>query len=407
MMTNPNQQQGNGADQPHAPLYPVTQVLAGYAPGFRLVKGLVDSSVDQFTVVPAQGMPRLLLPTQHAAMATALKSFVGRHRLVSAAPSVLKLVSKLAGGKPVLTRDVSLIGDDNRTSPLRDLFASVVGRTDFELAFRLSVGRPNAKTVAMAITAEGEALCFAKFGSEAMTNSLVAFEGKVLEHFNGRDLSVLMPRVLYSGMWAGDHNVLITEPVNISVLKRQATIAHQAADDFTMASPVTHTTLRASTYWRSVLDRIGSIRDQPENVAMLSRAAEAIDGTWGNTEFHFGYSHGDWSRANLGIVDGKLVALDWERCTPDAPRGIDIAHFAIIETSSSRSNRLLDLERIEAQTRRYLGEIGRSPSYARPLIVFDLVEMMLRFSNARAVGLPSKDSNFGAALHAALLQWTL
>ena len=386
-------------------LHSVTQVLAGYQPGFRLVNGQAASASDRFTVVPARGTPRLLLPIKQAAMATALKSFVGGHRWARLAPTVLQVVSKTAGTTPVLSRDVSLISDSGQPAPIRDLFASVLGRSDFELAFRLSVGRPNAKTVAMAISADGDPLCFAKVGSEDMTNSLVEYETKVLEHFQNRDLGVVIPEVLHASRWAGDHHVLITEPLLLSPLKRTATIAHQAADDFTTASPIATFPLRDSPYWHGVVTRINQIREDSSSRAVLTQAISAIEGKWGSTEFDFGYAHGDWSRANLGTVDGKLIALDWERCTDNSPRGIDIAHFAIIENSSSLSNRLLDLDRIEDHTRHYLDEIGRSPLLARPLIAFDLVEMMLRFCTAQAVGLPSHDSSFGPALRAAILRW--
>ena len=383
----------------------VTQVLAGYQPGFRLVNGQQANSVERFTVVPARGTSRLLLPMERAAMTTALKSFVGGHRWAGLAPTVLQVLSKTAGSTAVLSRDLSLLADGGQAAPIRDLFASVLGRSDFELAFRLSVGRPNAKTVAMAIGANGNPLCFAKFGSENMTNSLVEFETKILQHFQNRDLGVVIPRVLYAGRWAGDHHVLVTEPFMLSPLKRHAELAHRAADDFTKASPMTTSPLRDSDYWQAVVSRVGEIGDRSSSRSVLIQAVEAMDRRWGSTEFDFGYSHGDWSRANLGTVGDKLVALDWERCTDNSPRGIDIAHFAIIENSSSLSNRLLDLDNIEDRTRHYLDEIGRSPLLAQPLIAFDLVEMMLRFSTAQAVGLPSHDSRFGPALRAAMLQW--
>jgi len=383
----------------------VTQVLAGYQPGFRLVNGQHANACDQFTVVPARGTPRLLLPNTQAAMATALKSFVGGHRWARFAPTVLGIVSKTAGSTAVLSRDVSLMSDGAQHAPIRDLFSSVLGRDDFELAFRLSVGRPNAKTVAMAISAAGEPLCFAKVGSEDMTNSLVEYETKVLQHFAHRDLGVAIPKVLHASRWAGDHHVLITEPLLLSPLKRSATVAHRASDTFTSSSPMETHALRDSPYWHGIVSRVDHIRSESSSRAMLVEALKMMDKTWGSTTFDYGFAHGDWSRANLGTINGKLVALDWERCTDNSPRGIDIAHFAILENSSSLSNRLLDLDSIEDRTRHYLDEIGRSPLLARPLIAFDLVEMMLRFCTAQAVGLPSHDSSFGPALRAAMLRW--
>ena len=81
------------------------------------------------------------------------------------------------------------------------------GHNDFQIAMRLSFGRPNAKMVAVAISSEGEVLCFAKFGSEAMTNGLVAHESAILEQFEGVDMPLIIPSRLFSGAWVGGHNV--------------------------------------------------------------------------------------------------------------------------------------------------------------------------------------------------------
>ena len=62
----------------------------------------------------------------------------------------------------------------------------------------------------MAISDAGEALCYAKLGSEAMTGDLVAHEGEILEQFEDIDMPLIIPPRLYSGTWADGQNVLIT-----------------------------------------------------------------------------------------------------------------------------------------------------------------------------------------------------
>lgn len=393
----------------------VSEVLSGYREGYRLIEGIDAGGVERYSILPARGLPRLMLPTEGAPMTAALKSFVGGRRWVGAAPSVMKVIAKTAGSTPVLSREVTLLSDSGAPSPVRTLLGSVLNRADFQLAFRLSVGRPNAKTVAMAIADDGEPLCFAKFGSEQMTNSLVEFEGRMLERFADRELAVVMPRVLHADVWAEKHHVLVTEPLRLAPLKRNAIEAHRAADAFTMASPITTSSLRESDYWSTTRERVRVVGAQDgKQHALLQRAVEFIESNWGDREFDFGYAHGDWSRPNLGLLDdvsssgvsrSRVAALDWERCTECAPRGSDIAHFAVIENSSTSSNRLLDLELIASHARHYLDAIGRSPMDAKPLIALDLLEMVLRFSDAQAAGLPSTDSTFGPALQTAILQW--
>jgi len=93
-----------------------------------------------------------------------------------------------------------------------------------------------------------------------MTNDLVAHESEVLERFEGTDMPVVLPQRLFSGAWAGGHNVLITASLPFRPLARDARIAHQAADAFALQTRVTSSTLGDSDYWRQVIARVKTFR---------------------------------------------------------------------------------------------------------------------------------------------------
>ncbi len=385
----------------------VGSVLGGYSPGFELVAGVHPNVIERFIVVCVRGTPRLLLPPAGPVMRTAIASFLGNRRFAYTAPSLVRFAAWIGGRLSSVVSDASLVSHDGSSSPLRELIATVLGRDDFQLALRLSFGRPNAKTVVMAISDAGEALCYAKIGSEAMTNDLVAHESAILAQFENTDMPVVTPRRLYSGTWAGGHNVLITAPLQLEPLHRDACAAHQAADAFASHNLVSRSLLSGSSYWQQIVGCVDKLGDGRDGREVLAKLVARIEKSWGDSNYDFGASHGDWTRANVGMVDGRVAALDWERCKTLAPRGLDIAHFAICENSSGSFAQSFDIERVAQCVRQYLKVAGLPPDNAQQLVVFALLEMVIRFKSAHDVGLRSTDSKFGPALQAGVQKWAL
>ena len=383
----------------------VSEVLGGYEPGFALRAGRRPEAVERFVVLSVRGSPRLLLPPERTALRSALAGFLGNRRPVGLAAPLVGLAARVGGPLASVCSEASLTSRDDRPAPLRTLIADAVGRDDFRLALRLSFDRPNAKTVAMAISDAGEPLCFAKFGSEAMTDDLVAHESAALERFEGvADMPVVMPRRLHSGTWANGHNVLITAPLRLAPLERDALVAHRAADAFAFGSRAASAALRDSAYWRRTRERAERLGGGDDRAQLLATLTE-IDGIWGGHRLDFGASHGDWARANLGLVEGRVAALDWERCTELAPHGIDIAHFVLCESASLGQGGSIDNARAAESLRRHLADVGRPPEDAEPLIALALLEMVIRFESARDAGIRSVDSKFSPALKAGLQAW--
>ena len=401
---------GSDGNQCSAAFSAVGKILGGYETGFEIVGGSDPNAIERFVVLCVRGSPRLLLPPDRSNMRSAIVGFLGNHRLAGLVTPFVQVASRAGGPLSRVSSDVSLTSREGTPSPLRELLTNVLRRDDFEIALRLSFGRPNAKTVAMAISGTGEALCFAKFGSEAMTNDLVAHEGAILEHFEGVDMPVIMPRLLYSGTWAGGHNVLITAPLQLESLKRDARNAHLAADTFSSQNFVANSTLSGSAYWRQIVESAKSSGDREGDGGTLLSSIARIEEVWGDSDLDFGASHGDWARANLGMIEGRVAALDWERCTGLAPRGIDVAHFILNEKSLSFFGKplfgtSLDIKRAAEGVRQYLKLAGLPPRNAELLIMLALLEMVIRFRSAQTAGLRSADLKFGPALEAGLRRW--
>ena len=380
------------------------QVFSGYAPGLKLIEGSNANAFEQFPhtverfLVLRQGkVPRLILPQSNPAMRKALGEFLGNRPGMGLALPLAHIAIKLGVFSSYLS-EISLTSQTDVSSPFRQFLCSVLGREDFHLALRLSFGRPNAKTVALAISHDGQALCFAKIGSEAMTNDLVAHEGNVLKGLTSESSSILTPRLLYSDVWKQEQHILITEPLLIEALPEDAQMAHRAADDFTASRPITTCKVSESNYWQHVIAWVQQLAESSQRDEVLDAAISTIEKTWGSTVFDFGACHGDWARANVGVVDGRVAAFDWERFNDESPRGIDTAHFAISECTHKGRGRGFDVELAFEKTRRYLTAAGRPADHAELLVILDCLQMFLRFMSARQAGVQSDGSNFRQAL---------
>lgn len=381
----------------------VATVLGGYQTGFELVKGIKPDAIEHFTMISSRNSPRMLLPTSAPIMQTALANFSSRGRIAGLITPCVQIAAQVGGPFSRISSKVSLMSHNGNPSPLRELIAGVIGRNDFHIALRVSFGRPNGKTVAMAISDAGEPLCYVKLGSEAMTGDLVAHEGAILKEFDSAKMPVVVPQLLYSGTWANGHNVLTTAPLQLTPLKRDASIVHEAANALASQSSVTRSVLVDSAYWQRIVEFVEKCDDNE----VLPTSVTELERIWGAREFDFGVSHGDWTRANVGMVGGQVAALDWERCVKSAPRGIDIAHFAICEKPLHRltKSKSINMDRMREKVRKYLKSAGLLPDNAEILILFALLEMVMRFKSAENAGLRSTDMKFGPALKVGLQKW--
>jgi len=381
----------------------VAMVLGGYQTGYELVTGAKAEAIERFTMISSRSGLRVLLPPPLPVMQTALVNFLGGKRIAGLMAPCVQIATHVGGPFSRFSSNVSLMSQNGNPSPLREFIAGVIGRNDFQLALRVSIGRPNGKTVAMAISDAGEPLCYVKLGSEAMTSDLVAHEGAILKEFDTAKMPVVVPQLLYSGTWAESQNVLITAPLHLTPLKRDARNVHIAANALASQNTVARSALVDSAYWQHIVKVVGDYDDSE----LLASSVAEIERIWGTSEFDFGVSHGDWTRANVGMVDGRVAALDWERCAKSMPKGIDIAHFALCEKPALKFTRSksINIDRIREKVRQYLESAGLSSDNAEILILFALLEMVMRFKTAKNAGLQTTDFKFGPALKEGLRKW--
>ena len=379
----------------------VGNVFGGYESGFEFVEGSRADALEHYLVISARGVPRLLLPASPKLMKIAMNNFLGGRPGALLMPAAVRFAASVGGPFSSVCSKVSLISNNGQASPLRQLISGVVGRDDFHLALRLSFGRPNAKMVAMAISENGKVLCYSKLGSDTITNELVKHESRILDSYEQYNFPVIAPKKMFSGNWGENQHILITSPLELEPLRRDASNAHVAAETLASHGSDTRSTLVDSKYWM----RISALARQHPKHDILPNTVAMIENIWGKCEFDFGNSHGDWTRANVGLVDGRVAALDWERFSHCAPKGIDIAHFAICEKRPYSLGKALNTDQLAEKVRSYLQSADLPEKDAEPLVLFALLEMVVRFKHSAKTEHRSSDVKFGPALLEGIDKW--
>jgi len=106
----------------------------------------------------------------------------------------------------------------------------------------------------------------------------------------------------------------------------------------------------------------------------------------------------------MSVVEGRLVVWDWERAATAGPVGIDAAHYCLLVALNARG-----LARDEAvadtleRAPRVLAGLDVPSADARLIVALELLEMSVRFAEARAAGVAGLLDRFGVPL-AALLE---
>ena len=386
----------------------VSMVLGGYSGGFELVEGAHDEALERFFQLGKKNSPRLLLPVNKSLLLPATNGFLVGRRFAGFIPLFVRMSALIGGPFTRYCSEYSLVSKKQSLSPLRQLLSEVLKRNDFQIALRFSFGRPNGKTVAMAISNDGEILCYAKIGSESVTSGLVSHESMVLQKFEETNIPMIIPRRLYSGTWKSGHDVLVTEPIKLKPLPEDASCAHEAIYSLTTFSSTQVSQLSKSLYWADLNERVGeAIKAIDESNGLMNSALAHIDKKWGQCSTTFGISHGDWTRANTGLVDGQVAGLDWERCHLLAPLGLDIAHFSISDNMTRGLSRTINVDEVLIKVQEHAKNAGGMEITHECLILLALLEMVIRFKSAGRAKIRAKDSKFEVALQSALTKWSI
>lgn len=361
-------------------------------------------TVDRYVVLPSLRRPGLLVPVRSGAGAAAAARqfllFPGRTGAAAtelAAAALRTGLPQRAGRDRLAVAVAPGVGD----ADLSDLVLGrhladtlTAGRVD--LAVRVGATRPNGKPVVQVSAPDGRVLAYAKVGWNGLTRPLVAAEADALRRFAARGDSTRtfrVARLLHAGEWRGN-TLTVVEPLTGGARIDAADPPRDATHELALGGAVSRSALHESAWWAAVRARIRAA-DAP-----LDAAADAIAAESGERPLGFGRGHGDWTPWNMRRIDGRLFVWDWERASDDVPVGIDAAHYGLLVALNARR---LPPPRAVADTLArapgWLADLDQPPDAARVVVCLELLEMSLRYAEARKAGVTVRRDRFGAALH--------
>lgn len=365
-------------------------------PGYR--------RVDSYVVLPSLRRPGMLVPpgSRRGAAAAARQYLLVPGRKGTAATGAA--AAALRSGLPQrLGRDRLGVhvaaGVPEAELPdlvLRHRLAALLGAGDVELVVRVGATRPNGKPVVQVGDPDGRVRAYAKVGWNELTRPLVAAEAEALASFASQPdppRTFQVSRLLHSLEWNGN-TVTVVEPLvggsPVSAFDPPRDATHELA----LGGAVSRSTLGESDWWAGVRARISAAG------ADLEAAADAIAAEAGDTVLRFGRGHGDWTPWNMRRLDGRLVVWDWERSRAGVPVGIDAAHYGLLVALNARK---LSPARAVADTLErmpgWLAGLDQPAKAARVIVCLELLEMSLRYAEARRAGVTLRTDRFGIALH--------
>jgi hypothetical protein len=365
-------------------------------PGYR--------RVDSYVVLPSLRRPGMLVPpgSRRGAAAAARQYLLmpGRKGTAATGAAVAALRSglpqKLGRNRLGVHVAAGVTDPELPDLVLRHRLASLLGAGDVELVVRVGATRPNGKPVVQVGTPDGRVLAYAKVGWNELTRPLVAAEAEALASFASRPdppRTFQVSRLLHSFDWQGN-TITVVEPLVGGSPVTAFDPPRDASHELALGGAVSRSPLPESDWWADVRARITAVG------ADLDSAADAIAAEAGDTQLRFGRGHGDWTPWNMRRLDGRLVVWDWERSREGVPVGIDAAHYGLLVALNARK---LPPPRAVADTLArapgWLSGLDQPAGAARVIVCLELLEMSLRFAEARRAGVTVRTDRFGMALH--------
>lgn len=359
-------------------------------------------TVDRYVVIPSLRRPGLLVPpgSRRPAAAAARQYLLipgraGRAATAAAAAALRTgLAQRIARSRLSISVAPEVADADLPDLVLRHHLAAVLGERDVELAVRVGATRPNGKPVVQVARPGGAVVAYAKVGWNELTRPLVAAEAAALRTLvasGDGPRTFRVARLIEAEEWRG-HTLTLVAPViggaTVSALEPPRDATHELA----LGGAVSRSALVDSAWWQDVLARIDAAG------ADLADAAEAIAASAGDAPLAFGRLHGDWTPWNMRRVDGRLVVWDWERSRSDAPIGIDAVHYGLlVALNVQKLSPPAAVTATLAGADRWLPDLDQ-PADGRLILCLELLEMSLRYAEARAAGVTVRHDRFGAAL---------
>lgn len=368
-------------------------------------------SVERFAVLPSAADPLFLLPLGYPrATSHAVRQYRTGRRGARLSTALLTLGVRSRLAEPLLRDRVHVSLTDHVEAAalprllLREYVQEVFRRTDLEIAIDLGGARPQGIPTFHVVTHHGVPLGFGKIGWNRLTRPLVRNEARMLERLGQRTPRVrefAFPTLLHSGRWR-DLELLIVKPAPRHQRRRVALqLPLAATDQVGTLWGTDRMRLSRSAYWSLSRDRIRLVAPLARGLdgSPLPAAAEHLEQRHGATTLDFGSGHGDWVPWSMDLVDGRLYVRDWQRSADVVPRGIDAVQFVhATEPQLRRMPRRDALQSTLDRSRRVLPRLGIASTEAELLLALHLLEMSLRFEEARAAGADAADPDYADAL---------
>ena len=367
-------------------------------------------TIERYVVLPSTRRPQILAPAAAPdAAAAAVTQFSNgapaRVRLAaSAAAAALRgsgVAQRVIRGRASISVAPGVGEADLPDLVLSHHLARALELPRADLAVRVGAARPNGKPVVQVSAPGGRVVAFAKVGWNDLTRELVAAEAEAL-----RDLAEI-------GARRRSRCPSCCTPATGTGLAVTAVVPAMGGRSHVSPEPPPEAT-------RELALGAAVEREPARGVGLVAGGCSA-GSTWpaarssappragsrdafGDRELAFGRGHGDWTPWNMSVVGGRLVVWDWERAATAGPVGIDAAHYCLLVALNARG-----LERDEAvadtleRAPRVLGRLDVPSADARLIVALELLEMSVRFAEARAAGVTGLRDRFGVPL-AALLE---
>ncbi len=339
--------------------------------------------VETYAVVPHPARARLLVPLGSRRAATAA---LWRYNAMKA-PKTRMIRTSLAAGFSAGVGERFfrhlVVSVDRRVAPeelgewlLLRHFAAELDTPTLLASMTVRRNNPNTKPTLQLFDPSGGAIGYAKLGWSPATRSMVRTESQALAALGGRLDRVVVPRLLAAGERSNTvYSIASPLPAELHRWTQDPASAPGHSLEVARSAGVSESRLAGSGYARQLrchLDATAS--GAPESSRILSAWLDRLEDD--PTPLAFGRWHGDWVSWNLGRVDGRVAAWDWEHSAADVPIGFDLLHWhfqhRLASADLARAIKALDLS-VPA-----LSRFGVSRP-AQPLVAsLYLLEMFLR-----------------------------
>ncbi len=182
--------------------------------------------------------------------------------------------------------------------------------TPVRVGVLLGTRRVNQKPVLQVFDLAGRLLGYAKVGHNELTADLVRREAIALAAIGAQSPRWFrVPRLLHHGQWSG-LEVLVTSPLLADAGRGGVPAAARTNAMLELAGLAGfHTTPLAQTgFWRRLREAATRLSDEPDGARLLE-VTDAIEHTHGGDLVRLGGWHGDWSRWNMNLRDGRRADL--------------------------------------------------------------------------------------------------